>query len=580
MLTAWLLALAGSPCRAQLPPSPAALAEAARPVRVVCVAGRPDAFLRDEIFRDRVLARLTTALPLPAATDAESRLRALIVPWGAHFVVPVGSGFVVDPARRHVVSSWHVVSACAPGPGSGRQLGVAEADAADITVQRAEHLPDRTYQDAAGNPVQLVQALCRDARERCGADLPRAPDERPPAAPLRRRQLDNLLAYAPDLAVLRLPQPLRTAPLPLALQQQLDDQMHLVARAFGPVPVGVGAADAAARLHLVAPLSVAAIYTGPHQISALPPAGQPGPEIHARLHRMAARVEPDQSGAPVLRGSGVVGVLTALAVPAANPASAPAYAVPVTVLAVFLDLLKVPYVAAPPEAPLRAPPVDPAQAVAPPVGPAGAQQLLLGGALLLALVAAAAFWLLARRRPPAPAVPPPAAAVPRPQQPAQRTSGRVGPTVLHPVALPTAAMEAPVAEAELAAAPERPAAVAVVHLQCTAGPLAPARFTLPMPNGGTTLFVGRDAHACQVVFPAAADQVSAVHACFIWDVQQRSLTVRDLSSSGSWVNGQRIAKGRTLALSGGDQVDLGGPALNRFTIETPQAVGPAATEMP
>lgn len=581
VLTAWLLASAGSPCRAQLPPSPAALAEAARPVRVVCVADRPDAFLRDEVFRDRVLARLPTALPLPAATDDASRLRALIAPSGTHFVVPVGGGFVVDPARRHVVSSWQAVSACAPGPGSGRRLGVAEADAADIAVQLAEQLPDRTYQDAAGNPVQLVQALCRDARERCGADLPRAPDDKPPAAALRRRQLDNLLAYAPDLVVLRLPQPVRTAPLALALQQQLDDQMHLVVRAFGPLPVGVGTADAAARLHLVAPLSVAAIYTGPHQISALPPAGQPGPEVHARLHRMAARIESDQSGAPVLRGSGVVGVLTALAVPAANPASAPpAYAVPVTVLAVFLDLLKVPYVTAPPDAPLRASPADPGQAAAPPVGLAGPRQLLLGGALLLALLAAAAFGLLARRRPLAAAVPPPAPAPLRPQQPAQRTSGRVGPTVLHPVALPTAAIDPPVAEAELAAAPDRPAAVAVVHLQCTAGPLAPARFTLPMPNGGTTLFVGRDAHACQVVFPAMADQVSAVHACFIWDPQQRLLTVRDLSSSGSWVNGQRIAKGRTLALSGGDRVDLGGAGLNRFTIETAQPGGPAATEMP
>ncbi|MBP7668217.1 MAG: FHA domain-containing protein, partial [Burkholderiaceae bacterium] len=505
-----------------------------------------------------------------------------------------GSGFVVDPARRHVVSSWQAVTACGHDRAGGRQVGVIEAEGADVSVQLAERLPDRTYQDASGRPVNLVQALCRDKQLACNADLPRGPDDKPLADAVRRHQLDNLLAYAPDLAVLRLPQPLRTMPLALALNQQLDDQMRLVVRSFGPLPVGTTAADAAARLHLVAPQSLAALYTGPQQISYLPPGNQPGEEIHAKLHRLAAQPLPAQTGAPVMRGAGVVGVLTAMLDPvrpaaaAADPAAAgPAYAVPVTVLSVFLDLLTVPYVTAALELPLPVAVADPGPAPAPVAdsaaraGWAEPQRLMLLGAGLLAVLAAAAFVLLARRRP----APVPAAALP-PQQPTQRNNTRVNtrinPTVLHAVAMPTEAVEPPAAPVEAVLTSPRQLAPPPpgVHLHCSAGPLASAVFSLPMPNGGTTLFVGRDPQSCQVVFPGSMDQVSGVHACFVWDPPLRALSLRDLSSSGTWVNGTRITKGRTLALSAGDQVDLGGPEINRFTIDIPAADGLAATEFP
>ncbi|MEN9627449.1 MAG: hypothetical protein RJA10_676, partial [Pseudomonadota bacterium] len=287
----------GSPALAQQPPpSPAALSEAAQPVRVVCVADSAEAFLGDETFRERVLARLPAALAPSSGAEPTSRLRDLIAPVGRRFMVPVGSGFVVDPERRHVVTNWAVATACASDRSAdrnrGRQVGILQPEGADVAPVLAERLPDRTFQDAAGNPVKLVKALCRDKQETCSADLPRSPDDKALPESLRRRQIDNLLAYAPDLAVLRLPTPSRAQPLALALNQQLDDQMRLVIRSFGPVPVGTTAADAAARQHLVAPLSVGAAYTGPHQISYRPQGGQAGDEVHARLHRMAAAVQP------------------------------------------------------------------------------------------------------------------------------------------------------------------------------------------------------------------------------------------------------------------------------------------------
>lgn len=512
------VALLAAPALAQMPPSPARLAEAAQPVRVVCIAATADAFLRDELFRDRVLRPL-------AARDADAAaLQALVQPLGGMAMVALGSGFVVDAARLHVVSSWQVASGCS----GERRLAVIDGDGAEPLL--AQRLPERTHTDGQGRPVPLVQALCRDQRDPCAADLPPVDGARPLPEAQRRRQLDNLLAYGPDLAVLRLQTPARAAPLPLAPQQQVDDQMRLVIRGF---------AEGAQ------PVSVAATYTGPQQIDHRPPGGQPEDEVHARLHRLDTLLQPGLPGAPVLRGGGVVGVLTGLTSPVrgAGPTGA-AYAVPATVLVGFLDLLKVPYTQPAPESPPSAtavplPPVDDSR-----------QRLVLATAAALAVLAAGAFGLLWWRHQRRPA----GAAMPTIAQP-PRTLQAVNATLLHAVAMPTAEVT------------RRTSAVDPVRLSCSLGPLEPSVFALPMPNGGTTLFVGRDPQACQVVFPAGMDHVSAVHACFIWNPVDGSVSLRDLSSSGTWLNGQRIASGSTVALAAGDVVELGGPDINRFTVD-------------
>ncbi|MEN9628407.1 MAG: hypothetical protein RJA10_1634, partial [Pseudomonadota bacterium] len=283
---------------------------------------------------------------------------------------------------------------------------------------------------------------------------------------------------------------------------------------------------------------------------------------------------------------GVVGVLTTVFDPARGAQGTPeppAYAVPVTVVAVFLDLLKVPYNVAPLDLPVVVAPTEakPAAAAAAEAGSAPPQRLMLAGAAVLAVVAGVAFTLLARGRQERPAVPPAVMPEPTQQRTLSRTTSRSSPTVLHAVAMPTAAIEPepePVRppEAERTPVPPPQQQVVCARLRCSAGPLAPSVFALPMPNGGTTLFVGRDAQTCQVVLPPQMDLVSAVHACFAWDAPSHALTVRDLSSSGTWLNGQRLPKGRTLPLADGDKVDLGGPDINRFTIEVPGAAAPAA----
>jgi hypothetical protein len=499
---------------------PAAAGAAGTPLPVVCIA-----------------ADAASLQPL-----AERAQRPLLAAGGRQ-VLQVGVGFVVDRERQHVLTAWHTATACPDGAG----VGIVETAGGERFVTAAERLPDRNYQDASGRPVKLVQAVCRDAARPCGADLPRSAGEAPPGEALRRQQRDNVRSYAPDLAVLRLLAPARSAPLGLAVADTLDDQMRVQIR---------GAS-------LTAPAPVFdAVYTGPQQISWLPEGGQPEDRIHARLHRLAAAVPAGLAGSPVLRGSGVVGLLSALD-DAGDGGPPQVAAVPATVMAAFLVLLKVPYVAA------VADPLRPAvSSLPPPALPsqrpwtADPQRLMLAGAAALAVLAAIAFALLARRnaRQPLPQLPlPPLAPGPSSVPPSRSSAGRaVNPTLLHAVAAPTAAL-----------APHAPGPQA--HLHGSHGPLGGSLFSLPMPNGGSQLYVGRDPQACQVVFPAAAHDVSAVHACFAWEPATGLLSLSDLSSSGTWVNGRRLPKGQQRLLHDGDRVDLGGPDSNRFTVEIPSA---------
>lgn len=496
-------------------------------------------------------------LPVVCIAEQAARLQAP-VPAGAgalqaaggRHVRRVGAGFVVDRERQHVLTTWHTATAC-PG-GADVQIGIAERVGGEWFVTAAARLPDRSYQDGAGRPVRLVQAVCRDPQAACGADLPPLPGQAAADDDTRRRERANVHAYAPDLAVLRLLAPARSAPLGLAVTDVLDDGAALAVR--GPVD----GADVAGQ-------DIEARYAGPHQISWLPQGGAPGDEVHARLHRLQARVPTGLSGSPVLRGSGVVGLLSALD---EGQVDGKAYAVPATVAAAFLDLLKVPYLGAVAE-PLRPdigslpPPTLPADRA----WHADPQRLMLLGAGLLALLAAGAFALLAWRnarelRQAAHQAAHHATRLPDPPLP-QRTVSRVNPTLLHAVALPARAAD----EAVTAAGALPAHGQAHAHLLASHGPLGGSRFSLPMPNGGLTLFVGRDPQSCQVVLPAAAAEVSAVHACFVWEPGRRHLGLRDLSSSGTWLNGERVAKGQTLSLAHGDRVTLGDPEGNRLTVD-------------
>lgn len=516
---AWLTA--ASAVLAATPTTPAAPASSLSPVAAPVAAAQPGP-VRVVCIAEQAAALQTEARRLQRSTQAA----------GGRHILEVGTGFLVDPDHQHVLTSWSAATACA---GPGLQPGIAEPVGAELFVTAGQRLPDRTFQDASGQPVKLVQAICRDAAQPCGADLPRAPGEAALAEPERRRQLDNLLAYAPDLAVLRLLAPSRTPALGLAPADQLDDQARLQLR--------FTAGDQAA------------VYTGPHQME-WAPQGTEGAVVRARWHRLTLASGPlpaGRAGAPLLRGSGVVGVLSALhAAPGEDGKPAPvAFAVPVTVAVAFLDLLKVPHTAA------HADPLQPDVAAQPtPQLPAvrpwhqDPPTLMVLGAAVLALLAVAAFVVLWRRN--ARQAETATLAVPTAMPYASRTVTRVNRTLLHAVAAPTSALSGG----------GRGARLVGLH-----GALTGLPFTLPARDGSPSMQAGRSAQHCQLVLPPDAEQVSGQHALFQWDAQAQQLSVTDHSSNGTWVNGLRVVAGVPVTLASGDSVALGGPDGPAFRVD-------------
>lgn len=107
---------------------------------------------------------------------------------------------------------------------------------------------------------------------------------------------------------------------------------------------------------------------------------------------------------------------------------------------------------------------------------------------------------------------------------------------------------------------------AAIRLRVLQGSVA-GTYSLPMPNGSNSLFVGRDPASCQLVFPNNLDVISRIHCCFSWNAQSSALTVRDISSTGTYVNGKMVDKSSTVTLRSGDTVDLGGANQNRIFVE-------------
>jgi hypothetical protein len=483
-----------------LPPSPAGWRRPPQPVRVVCIADSAAAFLRRRLFASACCRRCRWP---PREWQRPGRLQARGARrWAAGQALH---------RRRWAPASWSTRARCT-WSAAGRWPACAAAvharsasstaRAPSIVLTLADRLPDRTFQDGRGRPVKLVQALCRDQRRPLRRrPAARARRDKPLPEAQRRRQLDNLLAYAPDLAVLRLQAPARAAPLPLALNQQLDDQLRLVLPR--PVPVGLPTpARCTCRSAWVPPTP------GRSRSATCPLGGQPGDEVHAKLHRLdTPRCSPAWPGAPVLRGAGVVGVLTGLTCRcgAAGPRlHRRRLRGAGTVLAGFLDLLKVAYTQ----------PADRTAAQTPPPchHPAGRQQPPAPGAgHRRGPGAAGRGGLRCCAAPPAPA-------------------GRGRDAHHRPAAAARCSRQCHAAacggHAHRRRSPRRTDRRRPHRrcLSCSLGPLEPSVFALPMPNGGTTLFVGRDPQSCQVVFPAGMDHVSAVHACFVWDPVDGSLS--------------------------------------------------------
>lgn len=548
------------PTVAPAPPMPT-------PVRVVCLAEKEESFLRDPKDRAglsllRALAGISELLGGKGdVSKVSAMLKAEYPPVGGWHYLPIGTGFVVDAERLHVVTNWHVALACPRDQQSKMQIGIIEGVGNEIEPVLAELIEGRRARNEKGEEVREkinVHALCRNRDRSCTAD-----------------SATNVEFFAPDLAVLRLQRKARAAPMTLAPQLPIDTRMDLQLAGFPQVTMRLAQGAGSPRTQAVTPTLTPARFSSSFTRDNVRPGLAQKDIVSADLMMLAAQVHAGNSGGPVLADGQVVGVVTST-VRLKNSGQSVAesadvktagrdddtvipsgYALAVKAVEVvkLLEWLNIkPVSAAQAAAPVSPPPVDPSggEQVPPQSAPWWTvQQNQLWAALLISvLLAGGAFAVIARR---------------------QRAAPIDGTVLTNDKALLTAdTIGVGVVDVKLDAPQplQKPEMLPMaVELRGSHGPLNGMAYPLPTPNAGMALVVGRDPQTCQVVFPNGNDMVSRMHCCFVWNPQNRTLMVEDLGSThGTFVNGRPLDKKVKTKLNDGDTVDLGGVTTNRFSV--------------
>lgn len=555
--------------------SPSGSDSSVKAVRIVCMAEQMETLLAPEFSLLHGLAGLADLFKEGYGVETRTRaariLKAEYPPIGPWSFFPVATGFVVHhtPDKSLVVTNWHVAAACPFGGQKRVQLGIIEPTGQEVQPILADTV---TYDKKTGALVP-VRAFCRDDAQPCAVDLPRKDVDGKPAAAVTLTELDrqrkNLYMFAPDVAVLQTRAPIKANPVTFnTAQLQPDTVKSLVLSGFPQVAMRLHQERAGTRRGLGEQITTGATFSRIVPLDNTRPGLREEDVLKADLMLLAAQIHPGNSGGPVVADGAVVGMITAtvtvgqkgkaglvhaqteealsnekLVIP-----SGYGLAVQAADVVKMLDFLGVPYrtVSAKP-----APAPQPQSQMAPPKPlpepkpvPGGMGDPLILGLIALGVITLVVVGVAIRSSRVAKAVTAP------PSQPGPGPS--VEQTLVHP-----AKPEPP---------PPPAAAKPAARLLAASGPLA-GTYGLPSPNGSPSLFVGRDPKSCQLVFPNQTDMVSSIHCCFSWTAQTRTLTVRDMSMNGTYVNGKRVEKGATTTLRTGDTVDLGGANLNRFVVD-------------
>lgn len=537
--------------------------EKVTPVRVVCLAENQETFLKiDSRFPFLAeMRRISGLLQLITGNSKNTeKINALFnkeyPPVGGWHYLPIGSGFVVDSDRRYVVTNWHVAQFCPRNVELKMQIGIIESSGFDLEPIPALHIGKRTVKDEKGNDISehvYVRALCQNRKSDCSKD-----------------SSENVELYAPDLAIIKLSRPARTAPIPLASSPMLDPNATLTIAGYPQVTMQLSQGPTSPRTQSTMPTLAPAKFSNIQPFDNFDLGIDPKDVIETKFMMLAAQIHPGNSGGPLLFNNQVVGVVTATVVQDSAKAAAIqesgveevakgktnsiptgyGLAVPVAEVLKMLAWLDIKPVGLSQitSAPKTNLPLESVPAVIPPWWESTNNKIII--ALLASiLVAGSAFFVMARDHASAKKTIPSKSL--EPQHSANPTAGVKEPTVE-----PTINFETP-----------KVTYTAAVQLKGSHGVMNGKTFTIPTPNGGMALVVGRNPLTCQIVFPNETDLVGRQHCSFVWNPNNRSFTVEDMdSSNGTFINGRKLNKGERAALKDGDTVDIGAASMNRFSV--------------
>lgn len=563
--------------------------ESAHAVRIVCLAEDASKFT-EKLPLLWTIAGIADMFGAKEFNIAEltKLLKTSYPPVGRWNFVPIGSGFVVHTGKdaqgqekSWVATNWHVATACPETrlrlnkdsnkyvlERTGLSLGILEPVDSEIRPILADLYSTKSDRDEKGNSVQtpyFIKALCKNPNKACNAFVP----------PYHQfgyeeetRLTNNVMFYAPDVAILQLREKTKIAPFPISTGENLHSQSRLEIHGFPQVAMQSQQEVNGSRAQLAEHVLTSATFSRTQDFSNERPGVKLEDVVKTNLMFLAAQVHPGNSGGPVLLDGKVVGMITstitinnirspkksaiedvgedALADKNVIPAG---YALAVTASDIVkaLDFFKVPYVK--PEQPKPAEPSKPKKD--PPVGPGEEQKWWLQGTnqailLLLALAAVIGIFIgvAVWRKKQEELLPPPAPPSPTPAPGPDINDTKPAPTPTPKPAAPTP----------------------VVRLRASHGPLT-GTFPMPGSNGSMALFAGRDPATCQIIFPNTLTAISQLHCSFVWNPQTKTLVVKDLSTHGTFVNGEKLEKSVARILKSGDTIDLAEKNANRFTVE-------------
>ena len=560
--------------------------DGSRAVRVVCMAAQMDTFLDPEFRFLQSLANIIDLIDDSKNTKTSekitSKLKTMYPPVGAWNFMPVGSGFVVShqrdadgQERSYDVTNWHVAAACPTVKGKSVQLGIIEATGSEIQPILADLVLSRLEKEEGQDrfiPVN-IKALCKPGAK-CSVGLPTKAQSTPIQFPIQNSENDpgKIQMYVPDVAVLQLRKRIQVPALKLELENELTPSQPLSILGFPQVAMQLNQEAIGSRSYLAVPMSTPGTYSRNFPLTNEAPGITLENLVRADMLLLAAQMHPGNSGGPVLVNESVVGMVTSTVNVRGKKSSTAldqagdvatdnkaedvvipagyALAVKATDIAKTLDFLRVPYEKMTVVKAVEPPPTPPVGAkIALPVTQEESKfdSRYLGIGLLALIV----FGIVGY-----------AIYISRKNHDTQQTPPS---NIQHDPIINTTVIDSK-SEADLNRNTSGSQPKAIIRLRVLQGSVA-GTYSLPMPNGSNSLFVGRDPASCQLVFPNNLDVISRIHCCFSWNAQSSALTVRDISSTGTYVNGKMVDKSSTVTLRSGDTVDLGGANQNRIFVE-------------
>lgn len=465
---------------------------------------------------------------------SEDELKNTIPPVGSGHFLPAGTGFVVgeDEESSYVVTNWHVFSACNAGKSGTKdylQVGVLEATGKEIQSISADPVLFKKEQ-RDGETLYIpapVRAICTDEATSCPSPLSQKPVSSPDGVKFLSEEQQQLIEmYAPDIAVLKLRNKIAIKPATLDVKDKIETKEQLEAFGF-PYTTMIGNQARDKDRHLITqPNRSALFYSGESPITNEKFGMKRDDIINIDLQRVSGSLYSGNSGSPIVLDDGLVVGMATLS----HETHDSAQVTPSKDIVKMLEFLGVPHDTnaatniAPPPPPPPPPPPFPIKWI---IGICLAAMLLM---IMLAI-----FFISNRKKRATDAHHP---QPPQPQPQRQPTTGTV-----------------PIYND------------AVVTLKIMDG-VHKGDHMLPLPNGSSTLVLGRNPDVCNLVYPKNTPGISAEHCTFKWDATSQRLSVRDESTYGVFVNGQKIVKHVEVPLQHDDTVDLGAAGKNSIRIKT------------